>query len=477
MLDVDVRKTIFELHRRGHGFRTIARMLGITRKTVKAVVKQGVVEHPGIERDTPLDPHIERLRELYAECKGNRVRVWEKMEEEKGTKTAYSTLTGFCRRHAIGVKPKEPAGRYTFEPGEEMQKDTSPHGVQVGGRMQKLQCAGLVMCFSTMCFAQVYSRFTRFWCKVFLTDAGKYFDAMAKTCMIDNTHVVIAYGTGRNAVVAPEMHSFADRFGFRFTAHEKGHANRSAHVERLFHYIENNFYPGRTFRDLEDLNKQLIEWCDKVNRTFKKSIQARPIDLFQTEKPALTPLPPHVPEVYNLEQRIVDIEGYAALHANRYSAPADLIGRTVQVRESKDRVRILHDDKVVCEHPRLEDGARTRSTLPEHQRRGLWRDKRCGPLRVLPEESLLKNAGDPFDPFIEKLKTQSNKRHAAAIRKLHRMFLDYPTPLLRNALQKALEFGLIDLERIERMVLRSVAHEFFRLPEANENPDEEDNHG
>jgi hypothetical protein len=396
--------------------------------------------------------------------------------EAEGTNTRYSTLTGFCRRHGIGVKPKVPAGRYPFDPGREMQKDTSPHDVQVGGKVRRLQCAGLVMCFSTMCFAQLVPHFTRFWCKVFLTDAARYFQGLAETCMIDNTHVIIAYGTGKNAVPAPEMKAFADRFGFRFVAHEKGNANRSAHVERLFHYIENNFYPGRTFRDLADLNQQLIQWCDKVNRTFKKSIQATPIELFQSEMPLLKPLPIHVPEVYNLEHRIVDIEGFVSLHTNRYSAPADLIGRTVEVRESKDRVRILHDHKSTCEHVRMEDGARARSTLPEHQRRGLWRDKRAGALPALPEESLLKNAGAPFDTFIDRLKTQANKRHTSAIRKLYRMFLDYPTPVLRKTVERALEFGLIDLERIERMVLKTVAHEFFRLPQLDDDP-EEDNHG
>ncbi len=475
MLDMDVRKAIFELRRQGHGFRAIARALGISRKTVRNVLAQGTAEPPRIERNTELDADIDRIRELYAQCRGNMVRVWEEMEAE-GTSVGYSTLTGFCRRHGIGVKPKTPAGRYHFKPAEEMQHDTSPHDVKVAERMRRLQCAGLVMCFSTMCYAQLYPRFNRFWCKVFLTDAAQYLEGVAERCMIDNTHVIIAYGTGKNAVPAPEMKAFSDRFGFRFVAHEKGDANRSAHVERFFHYVENNFYPGRTFQDLEYLNKQLTEWCDKVNRTFKKAIQAKPIELFQAEREHMKPLPIHVPEVYNLEQRIVDIEAYVSLNANRYSAPADLIGRTVEVRESKDRVRIFHGHKLVCEHDRLEDGARSRSTLPEHRCRGLWRDKRRGPLRALPEESVLRNAGAPFEAFIGKLKTHSNKRHATAIRKLYRMFLDYPTPVLLKTVERALAYGLTDLERIERMVLKTVASEFFRIPELDDDP-EEDEHG
>jgi hypothetical protein len=80
--------------------------------------------------------------------------------------------------------------------------------------------------------------------------------------MIDNTHVV-ASGTGARMVPAPEMATFADRFGFVFRAHEKGDANRSAHVERPFHFIEHNL-AGRTFADLADLNTQARAFCDKV---------------------------------------------------------------------------------------------------------------------------------------------------------------------------------------------------------------------
>ncbi len=38
--------------------------------------------------------------------------------------------------------------------------------------------------------------------------------------MIDNTHVVVLRGTGRGMIPVPEMAAFAERFGFRFAAHE-----------------------------------------------------------------------------------------------------------------------------------------------------------------------------------------------------------------------------------------------------------------
>src|SRR5438093_2828528 len=109
--------------------------------------------------------------------------------------------------------------------------------------------------------------------------------------MIDNTHVVVLKGTGRAMVPVPEMAAFADRYGFEFQAHEKGDANRSAHVERRFSYIENNFLAGRSFRDWEDANRQAREWCDRVNAKFRDDLKASPRELFAAELSHLKPLP------------------------------------------------------------------------------------------------------------------------------------------------------------------------------------------
>ena len=52
-----------------------------------------------------------------------------------------------------------------------MQHDTSPHEVEIGGAVRRVQTASLVLCYSRLLFFQCYPRFTRFECKVFLDDA------------------------------------------------------------------------------------------------------------------------------------------------------------------------------------------------------------------------------------------------------------------------------------------------------------------
>lgn len=471
MLDLETRTAVLRLKAEGHGVRTIAKAVGISRNSVRRVLSSGHAEVPKVERSGLCDEHLEEIRALYVDCKGNMVRVWEKLNEGP-VEIAYSTLTGFCRRHGIGVEPKKPAGRYHFKPGKEMQHDTSPHDVVVGGKKQRLQCASVVLCYSRMMFIQIYLRFTRFWCKVFLDEAVKYFGGAAGRCMVDNTNVVVASGTGKDAVIAPEMEAFGERYGFKFAAHERGDANRSARVERSFWFIERNFYPGREFADLRDLNRQAVTWCDKVNQRLMRNIRAVPTELYQAELPHMKPLPLYVPEVYELEQRKVDLEGYIHLHGKRYSAPAKLIDRRVEVRANKDRVRIFDGHKLMAEHERLIEGGQPRSTLPEHQKRGLWRVGNKMPRQELPEEGALRSAGGPVSRLAERLRHNGAKYPSKAIRRLHRMYIEYPTDAMQMAVAEALNYEMEDLRRIERMVLQRVAGEFFRTHE----PEKGDGH-
>lgn len=461
MLDRDTRQTILILSRRGHGIRAIARGLKLSRNAVRRVLKSGVADIDGLRRTEQAEAHLDTIRELHQLCAGNLVRVHEELLA-KDISLPYSTLTRLCRRHDIGRKPKRPAGRYHFEPGQEMQHDTSPHKVTVGGKLRGLQCASLVLCYSRMIYAQCFPRFTRFWCKSFLTDAVVYFGGAADKCMVDNTAVVVVSGSGPDAVFAAEMVAIAERFGFDFVAHEPGDANRSARVERPFHYIENNFYPGRSFDDLNDLNRQFVQWCDRVNARYKKHLRAKPIELFATEKPALKPLPMHVPEVYEPLIRIVDVEGFVTVSRNRYSVPTVLISRQLQIKLTKSHVRIFDGRRLIAEHERAEDLAGVRRTLPEHRRERRWHHSR--PLPELPEEKTLRAASPVLGQLVDLLKARYRGRAVRQLRRLHAMYLDYPTEPLVAAVDKALSFGLLDLKRIEKVVLQTIAGDYFRLP-------------
>src|SRR5882724_3365059 len=322
MLSQAQRTTILELNTQGVSKREIARVLGISRVAVRKVLRSNSTALPELHRTEKAQPYRQQILELFDQCKGNLVRVHEELMAG-GAELSYTALTAFCRRHGIGYAPPVPAGRYDFAPGEEMQHDTSPHELELGGKKRRARTASAVLCYSRMLFFQCYPTFQRFDCKVFLTDALRYMSGATARVMIDNTHVVVLRGSGRDMLPVPEMAAFGDRFGFEFVAHAIGNANRSGRVERPFSFIEGNFLAGRSFSSWEDLNQRAREWCDKVNSTYKKHIRAVPRELFAVERMHLKPLPAWIPEVYRLHQRLVDIEGYVALNSNRYSVPVD----------------------------------------------------------------------------------------------------------------------------------------------------------
>jgi transposase len=460
MLSQAVRTAILELKSKQVSVREIARTLKISRLTVRKVLRSQSAAVPELHRPEKAEPYRQRILELSERCKGNLVRVHEELAAE-GAHLSYSALTSFCRRQGIGQPEIVPAGQYSFEPGEEMQHDTSPHTVEVGGRRYAAQTASAVLCYSRMLFFQIYPRFQRFDCKVFLSDALRYMGGAAERVMIDNTHVVVLRGTGSQMVPVPEMEAFAERFGFRFVAHAIGNANRSARVERPFSFIENNFLAGRAFDTWADLNQQARAWCDRVNSTYKKHIRAVPRELFAVERPRLRPLPVWIPEAYLLHERTVDVEGYVSVRAIRYSVPPAWIGRRVEVRETRDRIEIELDARHVVEHVRDPSPEPHRVTLAEHRPprgQGVKREPH-------PEEQTILRLAPEIADYVSALKQKGRKPAVLALRQLMRLVKEYPRQAVLAAVAEAAHYGLYEPDRLERMILRCVAREYFRLGE------------
>jgi hypothetical protein len=459
MLDEATRTTILKLKAAGHGTRAIARALGVSRISVRRVIASGDAAPPLIVRAEVAEPHREAILELYARYQGHLGRVYEELRA-RGAELSYPALTAFCRKHGIGSPPPPPAGHYEFPAAEEMQHDTSPHLATIGGEPTRVQIASLVLCYSRMIFFQHYPRFTRFECKAFLTEALGYFGGAASRCLIDNTHVIVAAGTGETMIPAPEMAAFAERFGFVFKAHKVGHANRSARVEAPFHRIQTAFLAGSKFSDWRDLNTRARETAEKWNATYSNKLHASRRELFAAERLRLKALPLHVPQIYQLHSRIVDAEGYVNLNRIRYSAPWRLIGRTLEVRETLERIELYEGPRRVASHARVWSPLDVRVTDPAHRPpRGEGAHERAQPapeiIEILQLEPRLAN-------YLADLKRQIGGRRAP-LRRLLSMLQEYPREAFLAAIALAEKYRLFDLDRLEKMVLREIAHDYFVL--------------
>lgn|GEM_PF-5031025 len=64
---------------------------------------------------------------------------------------------------------------------------------------------------------------------------------------------------------------------------------------------------------------------------------------------------------------------------------------------------------------------------------------------------------------MENLKRRGRKVVALSLRQLLRLLGEYPREAFLGALDEAARYGLYDLDRVERMILRHVAREYFHL--------------
>jgi transposase len=454
MIPTEIRNSVRVLQAQGQSLREISRLLKLSRNAVRRILRDGeAAASPPCEPQT-----LARLEDAFARAGGNVVRVQQLLAAENDLQVPYSTLTRWIREAGLRSPPQR-AGEYHFAPGEEMQHDTSPHRMMMAGKPITAQCAGLVLAFSRRLFIQYYPRFTRFEAKHFLLEAACFMDGCCPLCVIDNTSVMVAAGAGADAVIAPEMQAFARTLGFGFRAHRVGHPDRKGRIERPFAYVEGNFLPARSFGDFADLNRQALAWCrDVANHKQKRALGMSPDAAYLIEKPHLRPLPGALPPVYDVLERVVDLSGYVSVDTNRYSVPERFVGQSVTVYKHPADIRICRRGSEIAVHPRLVGQRDARHTLAQHHPTPA-RASRTPAL----EEKLLRGHHPSLERYAAALKQRAHGRGSRALRRLLEMKRTYPSGPFLAAVEQALHFGLFDLARLETLILRQVAGDFFNL--------------
>jgi hypothetical protein len=167
--------------------------------------------------------------------------------------------------------------------------------------------------------------------------------------------------------------------------------------------------------------------------------------------------------VYRLHQRTVDVEGYVSVNSIRYSVPVGWIGRSVEVRETRDKIEIELDARHLVMHVRAVTPVSQRITLAAHRPprgTGVKREPH-------PEEQAILSAAPEIAAYVTALKQKGRKVIALALRQLLRLLKEYPREPFLAAVREAAQYGLYDLDRLERMILRRVARDYFLLDDGS----------
>ena len=178
------------------------------------------------------------------------------------------------------------------------------------------------------------------------------------------------------------------------------------------------------------------------------------------EKPYLLSLPLHIPAVTQIHYRIVDTQGYVHLDTNRYSVPERLLGKKVTVHKRPQQVLIFSGQQVVAEHPRL-IGQRDTDQLIKSHHPSLQRGKT--PSGPSPQEQALTGRDPSLDQYVVALKKRAPGRGVSRLRRLLELQRSYPAGPFLAAVKQALQYGMFDLARLERLILERVAGDFFNL--------------
>jgi hypothetical protein len=350
-----------------------------------------------------------------------------------------------------------------------MQHDTSPYIVKFGTNRVKIVGSIIYMRYSKMRYLKFYRSFNRFAMKCFIHEALTFWGYAAPVCIIDNTNLARLRGTGKNAVMAPEMKQFAKQYGFEFICHEIGHANRKAGNERSFYTVETNFFPGRNYETLEDMNQQAFDWATirMPNRPVSKT-RMIPAKAFEHEQEFLKKLPAYITPPYIAHERGTDQYGYAAVDANYYWVP----GKTrfgVKVLQFCDHVEIYHKRKKLAEYELPPPGVKNQKFSPKGKPAPRYQpNNRKKP--TADEEKVLRSAAPEVNEYLDFALMSKGKARHRFIRQLYSLHKKTALPVFAKALKRALKYRIDSVETIENIIgllLRQSNYE-MPLPEIDE---------
>lgn len=449
MIDPDTRNAIYQLHLTGMRLREISRQFKVGRNTVREVIRlRGAMSQTVRKDKIQIDPDL--LRRLYRQCDGWIQRVHEKLVEEEGIQVSYPTLTRLLRDLELGKSRKVRCDRVPDEPGVEMQHDTTVYQVKLAGQRTKVIASLLYLRYSKRRYLRFYRVFNRFAMKCFLHEALMFWGYAAQQCIIDNTNLARLRGTGKRAVIVPEMVSFAERYGFKFLCHEIRHANRKAGEERSFWTVQTNFLTGRSFQSLGDLNAQSLQWATvRMHHRPVSKTGLIPAKAFEHERGYLTELPPHLPAPYCGHERGTDAYGYVAFEGNYYWVPGTRRA-DVKLLQYADRVKIFQDRTCMTEYPLPADGVKNERFSPEGQPqpRHMPKNRKHGSQQ---EEKRLRTMGPDVEAYVDYvIRTPGIQRHRF-LRELFALSRQVTDTVFVQALGRALRYRVVHLETLRRI--------------------------
>ena len=348
---------VHDLHHQGLSVRAIARRLGLDRNTVRKYLRSGLQAPrygPRAPMSSLLDPYRAYLQQrLTAFPELTATRLLREIRDH-----GYAGGYTIVKRLVRDLRPSVPGGfehRFETPAGEQAQADFAYFRVIFTDEPSQVH---VVWLFTMVlgCSRFLFGRFvlhqdleTLLRCHVL---AFEHFGGVPRTTLYDRmrTAVIDEDADGR-PIFNAKLLDLASHYGFVPKACKPYRAKTKGKVERPYRYVRQDFFLGREFANLEDLNRQFDVWLTEVaNRrehgTTRRCVQTA----FAEEQPHLQSLP-QIPyrAVLRLQRRI-SRDGLVSVDGNRYSVPDTTRHRVVEVHSLLQEIQIFEAGQLIAVH-------------------------------------------------------------------------------------------------------------------------------
>ncbi len=215
----------------------------------------------------------------------------------------------------------------------------------------------MVLSWSRQIFLRFYlnQRLASFLCGH--VDAFDAFAGVPKVLLYDNLKSAVLERHGDAIRYHPTLLALAAHYHFEPRPVAVARGNEKGRVERAIRYIRDNFFAGRQWRDIDDLNAQATAWClgQSGTRPCPEDPTMTVAAALVQEQPLLLPLPD---TAFAADERVSVSAGktaYIRYDLNDYSIPHTHVRQTLAVLASLSRVRVLDGMTVLADHSRSYD--------------------------------------------------------------------------------------------------------------------------
>ena len=358
---------IRDLYSQGFSISEISKQTGFDRKTVRKYLRLKTLPEPQKRsgRKSKLDPFKPYILEKLEEGPYTAARLYREIKE-MGFDGGKTIVKDFIQK----VRPEKgiPAVlRYETKPGVQAQVDWAEMGtVEVDGKVKKLFCFNMILGYSRMRYVEFTLSIdtpTLIQCHL---NAFAYFGGFTQEILYDNMKQVVI----KRALKSSDsewnslFEDFFKCFGFIPRLCRPYRPQTKGKIENTVGYVKRDFFLGRQFTSLEDLNGQVNRWLERVNSTVHGTTYQIPLERFKEEN--LSPMeqvPPY--KIVLKETRKVSKDCYISFLGNKYSVPYRFAGRIAELRIFEGKLEIYVDHDMICEHEILSGNCRV-SRKKEH---------------------------------------------------------------------------------------------------------------